>query len=296
MATEGEDRSRSVARPQVVLVAYHSALWIRVAIGSFLAQRPGETILVVDNNPRRADLAWETACEEERQWLSAHPHVRLIDNEADDRTHGAGLDRALAWCRAQGVATMLHIEPDCYVTGLEWYSNLTAAIEGGAWMAACVRKPWGPLHPCPSIWRVDEVRASFRRQDGTVDATHPRFTELVDVERYRLESGVDARTQRWSWDTGLKAWFEAAVAHRAAAVSGRGFRHYWCGSQTRREHLDLFLDPRLVRYTRPTIRRWTHVVGRQVAQRIRQDGISATIGAAATRVRLAIASRLPHRA
>ena len=255
--------------PQAVLVAYRSPLWLKVAIGSFLARFPGREILVVDNNPRRSDPGWDPGCEEERDWLAAHPNVRLLANEGDYRTHSAGMDLALEWCRAHDVEAMLHFEPDCYISGVEWHRALCDAIAGGAWMAATFRKHWGPLHPCPSIWKVSEVRASFRRHDGRADAAHPRFAELFDIERYRRDTGVDVRTQKWSWDTGMKAWFEAAVADRAAHVSGRGFAHYWLGSQGRQEHLHLFLDPRLLRYSRPSLGRWTRAVAGGLAARAR---------------------------
>lgn len=254
--------------PQVVLVAYRSPLWLKVAVGSFLARFPDQQILVVDNNPRPGERGWHPACEEERQWLAAHPGVRLLPNDGDDRTHGAGMDLALAWCREHGVEAMLHIETDCYVSGVDWYRHLTEAIDRGAWMAACHRKAWGPLHPCPSIWKVDEVRAGFRRHDGAEDVRHPRFAELFDIEAYRRELGLDVRTDEWSWDTGLKAWFDAALVDRAVQVPKSGFAHYWRGSINRQEHPHLFLDPRLLRYSRPSVRQWTRVVAAALATRL----------------------------
>ena len=192
----------------------------------------------------------------------SQPRVILVHNPGPDRTHGAGLDLALQWCRERGAEAMLHFEPDCYITGAEWYRELIAAVEHGAWMATTFRKSWGPLHPCPSIWNVREVRASFRRADGRPEAAHPRFAELVDVARFERDVRLTPEA-KWRWDTGLKAWFEAALAGRAVQVSGKGITHYWRGSQTRRDDLRLFLDPRLVRYTRPSLRQWTLAVTRR---------------------------------
>jgi len=259
-----------VRSPQAVLVAYRSPLWLKVAIGSFLAQFPDQEILVVDNNPRRSDPGWEPECEAERQWLADHRRVRLLPNPGADRSHGAGMDLALAWCRENGVAAMLHFEPDCYISGATWYRELVEAIGGGAWMAATHRLSWGALHPCPSIWSVADVRASFCRADGSIDVPHPRFPELVDSEAYRRKIGIDMHTTRWKWDTGQKAWFEAAIADRAVKVSRAGFAHYWRGSQTRQEDPSLFLDPRLLRYARPSPARWTRVVGRQLVRVVRR--------------------------
>ena len=150
--------------PQVVLVAYRSPLWLKVAVGSFLAHFPDQRILVVDNNPRPGEHGWQPQCEEERKWLAAHPGVRLLD--------------------------------------------------GGR------------------------------------------------------ELGIDVRTDEWSWNTGLKPWFYAAIVDRAVQVPKSGFAHYWRGSINRQEHLHLFLDPRLLRYSRPSVRQWTHVVSAALVPRL----------------------------
>src|SRR5262245_65863364 len=104
-----------------VLVAYHSADWIRVAVESYLEHFPNDRLLVVDNNPRRGEAGWMPACARERAWLAAHPGVVLVDNPAPpdgvlrNRTHGAGMDVALAWCQSAGSRVMVHFEPDCLV-------------------------------------------------------------------------------------------------------------------------------------------------------------------------------------
>ena len=257
--------------PQAVLVAYRSPLWIKVAVGSFLAHFPDQHLLVVDNNPRHGEHGWRPACEEERAWLTAHPRVRLLPNEGPVRSHGRGMDLALAWCRDHGVETMLHIESDCHVRGVQWYRHLVAAVERGAAMAACHRKSWGPLHPCPSLWRVSEVRSSFDT-DQRVDTTHPRFAELIDVEAFRRNSVALGARETFFWDTGMRAWFDAAVEDRAVQVPGPDFAHYWKGSINRQQHLHLFLDPRLLRYSRPPLRLWARVVGGRLLDAARRRG------------------------
>src|ERR1700704_5605477 len=88
-----------------ILVAYHSANWIGVAIESYLEQFPSERLLVVDNNPRRGEVGWMPDCARERAWLASHPGVILIDNPDSpdgalkNRTHGAAMDVALDWGR-----------------------------------------------------------------------------------------------------------------------------------------------------------------------------------------------------
>jgi hypothetical protein len=208
------------------------------------------------------------------------------------------MDLALEWCRAHGVDAMLHIDSDCRISGTGWYHNLVGAIARGASMASCARKPWGPLHPSVSIWDVHEVRASFERADGLADAQHPRFPELIDVARFSREPDVpggDPLRTPWKWDTGIKAWFEAAIRDRAVLVPGPGIAHYWYGSHGREQHLHLFLDPRLLRDTRPTPSLWMRTVGSALAHSVREHGLRGPISAAARELQRAIALRRPPR-
>src|SRR5262245_6434812 len=106
-----------------VLVAYHTADWIRVAVESYLHHVPGDRLLVVDNNPRRGEPGWRRECERERQWLASHPRVDLVRNavgysaEVNARSHGVGMNEALRLCRERGADVMIHLEPDCLVSG-----------------------------------------------------------------------------------------------------------------------------------------------------------------------------------
>lgn len=226
-----------------ILVAYHSAHWLGVAIESYLEHFPGDRLLVVDNNPRRGEIGWAPECTRERAWLASHPSVLLIDNPAppdgllNNRTHGAAMDVALDWARAQGADVLLHLEPDCLVTGRQWRENLLAALDAGAWMAGGYRQCHGPIHPTPSAWRIADVKASFKITPWKGrDELHPRFHELVDVESLKNDNSPMGIWIGWTrhWDTGHKAWFEAALHSRAALVETPGFKHYWHGSQERR--------------------------------------------------------------
>jgi hypothetical protein len=213
-----------------------------VAVESYLELFPGDRLLVVNNNPRRGEPGWYPYCEGERAWLVSHPGVILIDNPRhgplpDGRLdHGGGMDVALAWAREHGAGVLVHLEPDCLITGRQWRENLLRALAQGAWMAGGLRQSHGPIHPTPSAWRVAEVRASFRIGSWAEEERHPRFAELVHLaalEADRSPEGRWIRNIRY-WDTGHRAWFAAAVHDRAALVEIPGFRHYWYGSVWRR--------------------------------------------------------------
>jgi hypothetical protein len=226
-----------------MLVAYHSVHWIRVAVESYLEHFPEDRLLVVDNNPRRGEEGWLPECAQERRWLASHPGVILLDNLdppdglLKNRSHGAGIDLALGWCRRRGAQVLVHLEPDCLVTGRRWRENLLGALEGGAWMAGGFRQCHGPIHPTPSAWRVDETRASFTIIPWAgADEKHARFEELMDLNTLQTDTSPMGIWIGWTqhWDTGHKAWFEAAVHDRAALVETPGLIHYWHGTHGRR--------------------------------------------------------------
>jgi hypothetical protein len=225
-----------------MLVAYHSVSWMRVAVESYLEHFPEDRLLVVDNNPRRGEEGWLPECSRERRWLACHPGVILLDNSAPpdgplkNRSHGAGIDLALAWCRRRQARVLVHLEPDCLVAGRRWRDSLLQALEGGAWMAGGYRQCHGPIHPTPSAWRVDETRASFTIAPWGEDEKHPRFAELMDLDALRTDASPMGVWIGWTqhWDTGHKAWFEAALHDRAALVETPGFTHYWHGTHGRR--------------------------------------------------------------
>ena len=224
------------------LVAYFTADWIRVAITSYLHHFPDDRVLVIDNNPSRGEVGWLPLCERERYWLQSHPRVDFLANpflpSPDDgyAPHGLGIDAGLAWCRDHDADVLLHIEPDCVIEGRSWRENLLGAISAGAWMAGSTRKVYGPIHPTPSAWRVDQVHGSFAARERTQDESHPRFHELFQLA---VLKEVCRHPGEWSWferfwDTGEKPWFAAAVEGRTALVDTPDFRHYWHGSTTNR--------------------------------------------------------------
>jgi hypothetical protein len=232
-----------------VIVAYHTADWMPIAVESYLSQFPFDRILVVDNNPQPGETGWSATCRRERQWLYSHPKLDVIYRHAKcigvpaQRTHGDGMDLALAWCRSRGADIMLHIEPDCLVTGRGWRENLVSAIEQGAWMAGAGRKAWGPIHPTPSAWLVREVRTSFAEQRLPRGDSQPRFKQLVNLEILQAAALAEGCWEwaRQFWDTADKAWFQAAIHDRAALVEAPGFRHFWYGTSINRLPLEQLL-------------------------------------------------------
>jgi hypothetical protein len=233
-----------------VIVSYHTPRWVKIALRSFWRHFPAEQVLVIDNNPHSGEPGWEPACDEERRWLERCSHVILVANPGLERRHGAAIDRALEVCRQQGAELMLLFEPDCHILGRAWYELLLRPMTRGAWMSGMMRLAYGPLHPCPSLWRVDHNWASFLDQPRGNDACHPRFNELFFFDR--LLSWVESYDPpalpwwRQNWDTAQKNWFHAAVHDKAVHVPHSGdFRHFWSGSQVHRDHPEFITNPQL---------------------------------------------------
>src|SRR5438477_11583602 len=185
-----------------VLVACFSAAWIKVAMNSY-RRFFSDTLVVVDNNPQPGEREWNTFCDAEQQWLRSQSHIHTITNQGS-RTHGGGLDAAVAWCRQNDVEIMVHIEPDCLISGPQWRRNLVNAVEQGAWMAGAVRKRYGPTHVTPSAWLVDELNSSFEAQPRGADRNHPRFDDLVDWQRLLSIANAEGSSAWFEtmWDTG----------------------------------------------------------------------------------------------
>jgi hypothetical protein len=232
-----------------MMVAFHTADWLPIAVESYLEQFPHDRLLVVDNNPRPGETGWSVECRRESRWLIEHPRIDVIRRSGAypgapvTQSHGAGIDLALEWCRSRGADVMVHFEPDCLVTGRAWRDNLLAAIEAGGWMAGAVRKDWGPIHPTPSAWLVREARTTFQEQPREQDMRHPRYAELIDMDRLKIQADK-AGVWDWArdtWDAGDRAWFEAAVLDKAVLVDAPGFHHFWYGTTAHALPLDQLL-------------------------------------------------------
>jgi hypothetical protein len=217
---------------------------------SYQRHFPNERVLVIDNNPLEHEPGWEPACELEREWLSKCDGILFVQHPGPNRRHGAAIDFAMRYCRDNGGDVLLHFEPDCLITGRNWHELLRRPVCAGAWMSGMLRQMYGPLHPCPSMWRLDRDWSSFLDQSRGTDVLHPRFNELFFLSR--LLSSVEAEHPHmlawWqeNWDTAQKNWFHAAVHDQAVQVPQTGdFRHFWTGSTIKRHDAELTSNPLL---------------------------------------------------
>jgi hypothetical protein len=226
-----------------VIITWKTYPWIRVGLQSFRRHFPLTPILVVDNNLDEGDPSYEAKIADERKWLDVwcafDPYHVFVKTPQSNKTHGLAMDFAANWCRNRGILWMLHFEPDCLISGVEWARSLIEATRQDIWMAGSCKRGYGPIHPCPSIWNVRKITASFAPRLRGSDAQHPLFPQLMDLAGMQAEHSKEV-WEGWkeTWDMAQKAWFDAAVEGKALFVEAKpDFCHFWGGS-----HFNL--DPR----------------------------------------------------
>jgi len=147
-------------------------------------------------------------------------------------SHGQAIDKAVKYLKERRIDYFVHIEPDCLISGREWYDHLVSAAINGATMAGPHKLPFGPIHPCPSIWYVPKIHGSFEVADrsGEID---PNLLDTNEMVKWLHSNNIKEHGIRiWmnSWDCGIKNWYESAKLNRAFHTqSSEGFKHFFFG-------------------------------------------------------------------
>ncbi len=230
----------------MTVTAFHTPRWIKVCLRSYRDHFPDHPIAVVNNNPAKHEppdgtndksCDWSAACDVETRWLERFPRITLLRNPGPNREHGACLDLLLQFSRQAGYDYMLCLDPDCLVRGRAWLERLMQAAEAGDWMTGGSYCAAGPLHNVPAIFDTRVDWHSFRAATRGEDLRHPRYQEVVDLERLRRfsETFCDGAAVL-NWDTGQRNWFLAATADKARFVDcSDGLIHFWGGSWCQRQ-------------------------------------------------------------
>jgi hypothetical protein len=235
-----------------IIISYKTPLWIRVGLRSFRRFFPCSPILIIDNNLDPGNPGYESRFELERRWIedwcSQDRHHYFKKTEFPEKNHGLAMDLAAQWCRERGVRWMIHIEPDCLIDGITWANRLLEAATRNVWMAGSHQKSYGPIHPTPSIWDVNQIRSSFREQLRGSDMGHPRFHELVNMKDLMDQTNNDQIYWAKYWDTAQKPWFDAAIHDKALLIKEEpDFKHFWYGSTHNTDPTKVG-DPRVIQY------------------------------------------------
>lgn len=147
-------------------------------------------------------------------------------------SHGAGIDTAVDYLRSHNIRYFVLIEPDCVITGTEWLDKMIQAVNNGAAMAGPNRLPFGPIHPCPSIWDITQIPGSFKVSDRDISIDFGIFN-YKDMIKWLMNNNADnGSIHLWchKWDCGLKNWY--ILAKKGLAIhthNSDGFKHFYEG-------------------------------------------------------------------
>jgi hypothetical protein len=218
------------------MTCYYTHNWILEAVDSFRRFFPSKPILFIDNNPPLPE------CVDEKRYIRSVTSSQVIRGLQYNRTqpssycdHGLMMDLARDFCESQNIDVMLHIEPDTFTTGYRWYYSMLKAIEDGAWMCGTNRLPFGPIHPTPSMWRLDRKFRSFSHCPKGDDKNLANYKILIDETKHPAQADAIYRDH---WDTGLANWFDCAVAGKDALVDAQDLIHFGGGKKASRRSVE----------------------------------------------------------
>jgi hypothetical protein len=148
------------------------------------------------------------------------------------RSHGHGVDTAVEYLRSIGTKYMVLVEPDCVVTGVDWVNGMISIVESGALMGGPFVLPFGPIHPCPSVWDLEWVPFTFNVTPRSGPVDYKIFSQAGMV-KWLVECFPDDEQSIWwwinYWDCGIRNWYEAAKEGRAIVSNGSRFKHFGAG-------------------------------------------------------------------
>lgn len=178
--------------------------------------------------------------------LVNHLHHDVPEEYKDDKctilemghnpSHGAGIDLAIDHLRNRGVKYCVLMEPDCVILGDSWLHNMINAIKNGAIMAGPSRLPFGPIHPCPSIWDINRISGSFQVTNRDIDIDLSIFNYVEMIKWLHTNQFDETSIWLWchKWDCGIKNWYMAATQGLAVETVNNGdFKHFYNGRTLR---------------------------------------------------------------
>lgn len=222
----------------VFVVVYYYDIWPKVMLRSLRKYFDNEIIIVNHLDKEVPEEYYDDNCTilEHNElpkfksfnckpygWLPFRPNTK---------THGIGVDVAVAYLRDRGCRYFVLIEPDCLISGIEWMKNLLNAMYDGHIMAGPSRFDFGPIHPCPSIWDITKVPGSFDITARQLNVDMRLFDYKLMLKWVMATNIGLAAIWFWLywWDCGLNNWYMAAQKGCAGHTKYAGdFRHFYRG-------------------------------------------------------------------
>jgi len=215
----------------VIVIQYHE--WPAVLLAT-LRKYSNNTIIVVNN--LTDDLP--------PHYVDRNCVVINSGDSYDDlgsyNSHGAGIDAAVEYIKRYQIADyIIHIEPDCIITGHKWLDDLNNQVKFSncylcGFTPTANTSSIAPFHICPSIWKVDQIPDTFmirhRKGDQSNNFNILSYNKLV---KQLYESNVpEYGVWIWFhyWDTGIKNWYDIASTGKVTILDKcEGFHHFYYG-------------------------------------------------------------------
>lgn len=149
------------------------------------------------------------------------------------RSHGGGIDAGVRFCRNRGDTHALHVEPDCTVASRNWYEGLLRSAENGASLAGPFIMGSGLIHPCVSMWKLNDIHGSFTIQPRTQMPDPAFFDAMGNIKQIVEFNGSPLAIWMLTafWDCGLLNAYEARRKGRSSVTSWDGITHHWNGRE-----------------------------------------------------------------
>jgi hypothetical protein len=231
----------------VVIILYWTYGQSQNVVQSLLKHIPEAKVLAIDNNPclhsakrlksylnckywgnkgHRWNRIWiKHFCHAESDWFKNHESV-LYCKTTRWLHHGEAINYALEWCLKNHIIKMIHIEPDCIVSGRQWYDNLLQAYDAGNWwMVSGVRSNFKILYPTPCVLNVKKAQVLdwgvFQIDKNDEILKEPNLCDHINIQRV-FDHGY--------WDTSNRATLQCSLAGKAKYVDAPDFVHMYNSS------------------------------------------------------------------
>jgi hypothetical protein len=105
-------------------------------------------------------------------------------------------------------------------------------MKNDAIMAGPTKLPFGPIHPCPTMWDIVKIPGSFEVSTRNIPIDFDIFNYRLMLE-WLINVGMDEGSIwlwcHW-WDCGIKNWYMAALQGKAVHThNDDGFKHFFGG-------------------------------------------------------------------
>jgi len=183
----------------IIMAIHYTHGWTQRFLQSYM-KHIDQDLIVFDNNPvaeqyikktrgnRGESESWNQMCQEESAYVRNLERTTVIDvprpteSTYELPTHGDVLDFAFQWCKNEKYESILHIEPDCHVTGHNWLNQMIEAINDNWAVGKGIIHRNGPfvIPLCPTLWRIQEtldLGITFNRHKPDINTAQKTLRE-----------------------------------------------------------------------------------------------------------------------